>query len=44
MFKKLAKHGVIVVIILIALAVLLAKGFTRVPVGSTGQQVITFIA
>ena len=39
MFKKLAKHGVIVVIILIALAVLLAKGFTRVPVGSTGIMV-----
>ena len=36
MFKKLAKHGVLAVVILVALAVLLANSFARVPVGSTG--------
>ena len=39
MFNKLAKHGVIVVVILVALAALLANSFTRVPVGSTGIMV-----
>ena len=36
MFNKLAKHGVLAVVILVALAFLLANSFTRVPVGSTG--------
>ncbi len=36
MFNKLAKHGVVVVIIIVALAALLANSFARVPVGSTG--------
>ena len=36
MFNKLAKHGVLAVVILVALAVLLANSFARVPVGSTG--------
>ena len=39
MFNKLAKHGVLAVIILVALAALLANSFTRVPVGSTGIMV-----
>ncbi len=39
MFKKLAKHGVLAVVILVALAALLANSFTRVPVGSTGIMV-----
>ena len=39
MFKKLAKHGVLVAVIIIALLALLANGFTRVPVGSTGIMV-----
>ncbi len=36
MFKKLAKHGVVAVVIIVALAILLANSFARVPVGSTG--------
>lgn len=36
MFKKLAKHGALVAVILVLLAIVLANGFTRVPVGSTG--------
>ena len=36
MFNKLAKHGIVVVIIIVALAALLANSFARVPVGSTG--------
>lgn len=39
MFNKLAKHGILVAIILVALAALLANSFTRVPVGSTGIMV-----
>ena len=36
MFKKLAKHGAVVAVIIVVLAVLLANSFARVPVGSTG--------
>ena len=36
MIKKLAKHGAIVAVIIVALVALLANSFTRVPVGSTG--------
>lgn len=39
MFNKLAKHGILVAVILVALAALLANSFTRVPVGSTGIMV-----
>lgn len=36
MFNKLAKHGIVVVIIIVVLGLLLANSFARVPVGSTG--------
>ena len=36
MFKKLAKHGAVVAVIIVVLAVLLANSFARVPMGSTG--------
>ena len=39
MFKKLAKHGAFVVVLIVILAVLAANSFTRVPVGSTGIMV-----
>lgn len=39
MLNKLAKHGVLVFIVILALLALLANSFTRVPVGSTGIMV-----
>ena len=36
MLNKLAKHGIVVVIIIVVLGLLLANSFARVPVGSTG--------
>ena len=39
MLKKIAKHGVLVLIAIVALLVLLANSFTRVPVGSTGIMI-----
>ena len=39
MSNKTGKHGILIVVLLVALAALLANSFTRVPVGSTGIMV-----
>ena len=39
MFKKLAKHGALTVVLLVILVALAVNSFTRVPVGSTGIMV-----